>query len=106
MKELNPELYIAVCLGHGLHNSNIEAQIGTNRRYFESNTFYTSYEANDELISGDSLVGITGKLFSVELIKRKILEISSERWTLTLDMCRGIAMRGATIKEKLNIEIP
>ena len=88
-------------LGHGVYNANIEAYMDTYER--DPAASRTSYQAKDN-IYGDCLVGTTGDFFPVEVIKRKVLELNSERWTLTLDMCRGHFTRGIT-KEKIQIEI-
>ena len=34
------------------------------------------------------MVGTKGKLYSVMELKQDILNLKSERWTVTLDMCR------------------
>ena len=42
-----------------------------------------------EVMLGDSLVGTGGTLLAVEKLKRRLLGLPSDRWTLTLDMCRN-----------------
>ena len=79
--------------------------MGNYARCFEADTAHTTYQAKDDILSGDCLVGTKGKLLPVEVIKRKVLELTSERWTLTLDMCRGLSMRGGP-KEIVHMEIP
>ena len=80
-------------------------------RCFEDDAAHTTYQAKEDIFIGDCLVGTTGTLFPVEVIKRKVLELTSQRWTLTLDMCRGNGgeevkgMRGGP-KEKVHMEIP
>eukprot|EP00092_Neocalanus_flemingeri_P007658 GFUD01008269.1.p1 GENE.GFUD01008269.1~~GFUD01008269.1.p1 ORF type:complete len:818 (+),score=184.90 GFUD01008269.1:27-2480(+) len=91
--------------GHGVFNAKHEAHMGNYTRYFEGDAAHTTYQAKDDIISGDCLVGTKGKLFPVEVIKRKVLELTSDRWTLTIDMCRGLSMRGGP-REKVHIEIP
>ena len=74
-------------------------------RRFEGDTAHTRYQAKPDAPSGDCMVGTTGLLWPVEHIKRMVLGLTSEKWTMTFDMCRGIAMRGAA-KEKMHMEIP
>ena len=76
--------------------------MGSYKKCLETDAFHITYEGKDNVINGDCLVGTTGELLPVEVIKRKVLELTSERWTLTLDMCRGLAMRGAAPKEKVH----
>ena len=37
---------------------------------------------------GDCLVGIKGKLYSVMELKQDLLQLKSDNWIVTLDMCR------------------
>ena len=70
--------------------------------------FHTTYTAIDDNLNqiDNCLIGTTGKRFSVEVIKRKMLELNSGRWTLTLDCCRNDIYRGAQAPEKLILRIP
>ena len=83
-----------------IYNANIELNKWNYRRHFEGDTAFTNYQVKDDTATGDCMVGTTGKLCPVELIKRKVLYLLSERWTMTLDMCRGLSMRGKP-KEKM-----
>ena len=75
-------------------------------RRFEGDTAHTNYQAKPDAPSGDCMVGTNGILCPVEIIKRMVLELTSEKWTMTFDMCRGISMRGAAPREKMHMEIP
>ena len=37
---------------------------------------------------GECLVGIKGKLYSVMELKQDLLHLKSDKWIVTLDMCR------------------
>ena len=50
-------------------------------------------------------MGTRGALLPCELLKRLVLEVESERWTLTLDMCRSVSRSQARV-ERILIEIP
>ena len=65
------------------------------RRYLdtEAEMFVTKYQTDNEM--GDCMLGVEGARCSVGIVKRKLLDIRSERWTLTLDMCRSGGTRGA-----------
>ena len=63
-----------------------------------------SYQA-DEAALGDCLVGTRGALLPCEQLKRLVLKGESERWTLTLDMCRSASRSQARV-ERILIEIP
>ena len=62
-----------------------------------------SYQA-DEAALGDCLVGTRGALLPCEQLKRLVLKGESERWTLTLDMCRSVS-RSSRV-ERIQMEIP
>ena len=91
-------------LGHGVNNANIKLNMWTYEKCLEGDTAHTIHQAREDSPSGDCLVGTTGTLFPVEAVKRRILELISEKWTMTLDMCRGLAMRGGP-KQQLHVQI-
>ena len=62
------------------------------------------YQASEAAL-GDCLVGTRGALLPCELLKRLVLEVESERWTLTLDMCRSVSRSQARV-ERIQMEIP
>ena len=51
---------------------------------------------------GDCIIGTSGQLYPVVLLKRDVLELPAGTWTITLDMCRNddinSGMRGVPIK--------
>ena len=73
---------------------------------YEGNIAHTNYLPKNDAPSGDCMVGTTGFLFPAEAVKRKVLELTCDHWILTLDMCRGLSMRGTGLKEKMHFEIP
>ena len=73
-------------LGHGVFNASIELDPHSYSRTTEG----TIYMSSDTV--GDCMVGVKGKLYSVMELKQDVLKLKSERWTISLDMCRD--MRG------------
>ena len=100
------EIIMDVSLGHGVYNNNFEINMYNYSKQFEDDTALINYNAQHNAPSGDCMVGISGTLCPVEVVKRKLLNLTSERWTLTIDMCRGLAMRGEGMKEKSHIILP
>merc|ERR1712179_608257 len=95
-KDSSFEIFHLHYSGHGVHNAIIPVDVGKFRTEFDDElTEITTYEAARDAPSGDCLVGIRGKLCPVDIIKRKVLDMTCERWTMTLDMCRGRPMRGS-----------
>ena len=47
------------------------------------------------------MVGVKGKLYSVMELKQELLSLKSERWTITLDMCRD---RRGGMQQKVQVE--
>ena len=47
------------------------------------------------------MVGIKGKLFSVMELKQELLTLKSERWIITLDMCRD---RRGGVQHRVQVE--
>ena len=94
--------------GHGEISANIELNAWNYSKRFEGDTAYTDYQATNDYVGGDCMVGTRGKLCSVEMVKRRVLDLNSRKWTLTLDMCRGLGMRGGgnTLREKMRLELP
>ena len=72
--------------GHGVFNASIEF----NQHSFSRSADETVYLSADTV--GDCMVGVRGKLYSVMELKQQLLKLKSDRWTVSLDMCRD--MRG------------
>ena len=57
---------------------------------------------------GDCIIGSSGQLYPVVVLKRDLLELPAGTWTITLDMCRNgdvnSGMRGTTIKPPQTIQ--
>ena len=68
--------------GHGVFNASIEMDLDSYSRTVDETTYMSSETV------GDCLVGIKGKLYSVMELKQELLMLKSDRWTVTLDMCR------------------
>ena len=72
----------------------------------EFETSYTMREDSDHF--GDCIIGTSGQLYPVVVLKRDVLELQADTWTITLDMCRNdetnSAMRGLTFKQPQAIQ--
>ena len=68
--------------GHGVFNACIEF----NQHILQKSADETVYMSTDTV--GDCMVGVRGKLYSVMDLKHQLLKLKSERWTISLDMCR------------------
>ena len=66
----------------------------------------TTFLAEDDFQTGDCLVGVSGDPFPVERIKRKLLELESEWWTVTIDACREFSTRAGQVSERIFIDLP
>ena len=62
------------------------ASIEFNQHSFLKSADETVYMSTDSV--GDCMVGVRGKLYSVMDLKHQLLKLKSERWTMSLDMCR------------------
>ena len=98
-------MIISLLPGHGVHIANMELNMANYSKHYEGTTSHTNYQAQSDAPRGDCLVSVTGKYCPTEGLKRKVLEVLSDRWTLTLDMCRGLSTRGP-MKERIHFEIP
>ena len=67
---------------------------------------YKDYQASNDYVGGDCMIGTKGKPCAVEVVKRMVLNLDSLKWTMTIDMCRGLAMRGGERKEGMTLELP
>eukprot|EP00092_Neocalanus_flemingeri_P014903 GFUD01016095.1.p1 GENE.GFUD01016095.1~~GFUD01016095.1.p1 ORF type:complete len:561 (-),score=139.18 GFUD01016095.1:3-1559(-) len=81
--------------GHGVFNASIELDPNCYSKTVDE-TIYMSSET-----VGDCMVGIKGKLYSVMELKQDLLKLKSERWTVTLDMCRD---RRGGMGHKVHVE--
>ena len=74
---------------------------------YEGDIFNVNYKTHNDAPSGDCMVGTRGELCPVELVKRRLLDMTCERWTMTVDMCRGHSMRDMQRKkEKSHVTLP
>merc|ERR1719402_1791284 len=56
--------------GHGEISANIELNAWNYSKRFEGDTAYTDYQATNDYVGGDCMVGAKGMLCSVEMAKR------------------------------------
>ena len=60
------------------------------RKLNECGEFETSYNMKDDSdYYGDCVIGTSGLLYPVLLLKRDLLQVPADTWTVTLDMCRN-----------------
>ena len=86
--------------GHGKHNVTIRIDLDNYVRKLNSEgNFVTSYNLREDSdLYGDCIIGTSGLLYPVIMLKRDLLNIPADTWTVTLDMCRNdevsLGMRG------------
>ena len=59
-----------------------------NQHSYHKSVDETVYLSPDSV--GDCMVGVSGKLYSVMDLKHQLLKLKSEKWTISLDMCRDV----------------
>ena len=97
-------------VGHGKHNVTIRFDPNNySRKLNDEGEFEMSYSMREDSdYFGDCIIGTTGQLYPVMLLKRDVLELPAETWTITLDMCRNDdinpGMRGITFKQHQTIQ--
>ena len=77
--------------GHGKHNVTIRIDPDNYvRRLNSEGEFVTSYSLREDSdLYGDCIIGTSGTLYPVIMLKRDLLNIPANTWTVTLDMCRN-----------------
>lgn len=60
------------------------------RKLNDDGQFETNYNlSEDSNYYGDCIIGTSGALYPVPMLKRDLLKIPADTWTVTLDMCRN-----------------
>ena len=96
--------------GHGKHNVTIRFDPNNySRKLNDEGEFEMSYNMREDSdYFGDCIIGTSGQLYPVMVLKRDVLELPAETWTITLDMCRNDdmnpGMRGISFKQSQTIQ--
>merc|ERR1719317_311580 len=107
VKDETFELFHFHYSGHGVYHNSIEVNMDSYTKEYEGDMFNVNYKTHNDAPSGDCMVGTRGELCPVELVKRRLLNMTCERWTMTVDMCRGHSMRDMQRKkEKSHVTLP
>ena len=84
----NTDLY-SISLGHGTRNVTVQIDQHNFTRKLTDVGFETVNPAKVDSMTGDCMIGSSGKLYSVEELKCDLLKLSCPSVTVTLDMCRN-----------------